>query len=170
MTILLSLLGSLLGAIVFVSLLEYFGHRTILHEGRLALGRDHLTHHKYFARDFYAADETAAFYDRYWVRFVFGTIWVLPLSLPLLIWVGAAAAAVVTLVGGAHALLWQWIHNEMHRPQTAWLQSTRYFRFVRDFHLGHHEKSRTNFAFVFAPVWDRVFGTYRPLARDPEKP
>ena len=157
MTVLLSLLG----AIVAVSLFEYFGHRTVLHEGRLSLGRDHLTHHKFFARDFLAGGEVAAFYDRYWARGVFGLLWPLPLAVPLAVWVGWVPAAVLLAVACGHAVLWQWIHNEMHRPQTAWLQGTRYFRFVRQFHLVHHQKSRTNFAFVFAPVWDFVFGTYR---------
>mgnify|MGYP000552978113 CR=1 FL=1 len=159
----MTFLLSLLGALVAVSLVEYFGHRSVLHEGRLSLGKDHITHHKYFARDFLAGGEEVAFYDQYWVRFAFGLVWPLPVALPLLFLIGWVPAAVLVATAGLHAVLWQRLHNEMHRPKTGWLQRTAYFRFIRDFHLVHHLKSRTNYAFVFAPLWDRVFGTYRRL-------
>jgi hypothetical protein len=152
---------SLLAALVVVSLYEYIGHRSILHAGKLSFGRDHLTHHKYFARDFRATGEQVAFYDQYWVRGGLGLVWPLPLAVPVALWVSWIPAAILLATACAHGLFWQWCHNEMHRPATGWLQRSRYFRFICNFHLGHHQKSRTNYAFCFAPIWDTICGTYR---------
>jgi sterol desaturase/sphingolipid hydroxylase (fatty acid hydroxylase superfamily) len=145
---------------------EYAGHRWPLHHRffvrRLGLGRDHAEHHGRFARDFEYAPESPAWYDRYAVRLAFGLLWPLPAAVPLALWGPAPLALCLTASAGAHAVLWQWLHNQMHRPSCRRLSATRYFRFARDFHRAHHDNPRTNFGFVFAPLFDSLFRTRNP--------
>lgn len=151
----------IIASLVAVSLFEYCAHRFALHGGVTQLGKDHIAHHRFFSAMFVRWDESPAGYDSYWVRGLFGLLWTLPISLPIGFTFSWCFAGVLILTAFIHALVWAWIHNEMHRPETRWLLKTRYFQYVRDFHMGHHAKSRTNYAFVFAPIWDWLFGTYR---------
>lgn len=151
----------ILAALLVVSLVEYFGHRYGLHRPQLSLGKDHLAHHKLFARDFLHKGETPEWYDWYLVRGAFGLLWTALIWIPLLCISEYAGAAIFALMGTLHTLIWQWTHNEMHRPETLWLQRNRWFQFIRTLHRIHHERPRTNFAFVFFPFWDWVFRTYR---------
>jgi hypothetical protein len=166
----LSALAWLPACLFIVAAAEYAGHRWPLHHSwyasRLGLGRDHLAHHKLFARQFEWAHEVPNWYDAYAIRFAFGLLWALPISLPVWAWVSESLAVAFVLTAATHALVWQWLHNQMHRPTAGWIVRTRYFRFIREFHAVHHQKPRTNFGFLFAPFFDWLCGTYRtPHAR-----
>jgi hypothetical protein len=151
----------IVASIIAVSFFEYAAHRWGLHGNVTRFGKDHIQHHKFFALTFVRWDESVAGYDSYWIRGLFGLIWHLPVTIPLGIWYSWCFAGIFIVTAFIHALFWAWIHNEMHRPATEWLQRRKYFRFVCNFHHGHHAKSRANYAFVFAPVWDWLFGTYK---------
>lgn len=150
-------------SLILVSLFEYLGHRILLHKTwftkKIPYGADHLQHHKNFATQFEWAEEEAAGYDSLWVRLGFGFVWSLPISLAVGFGISWVAAGIFSLIAALHAFAWAGIHEQMHRPTIKWITNSNYFKRIRDFHLGHHQKPRTNFSFLFAPLWDWVFGT-----------
>jgi sterol desaturase/sphingolipid hydroxylase (fatty acid hydroxylase superfamily) len=137
-------------AIVVASLAEYWVHR-LMHSGRV-LGQKHLAHH----RDGWGQGWLGEFWDYWsggllviWAGFVY--------SLPA----GIGYAAGVTL----YAALAAYAHQLQHeRPELCfWLPQPVHY-------LHHHYRMwRHNFG-ITLDLWDRVFGTYRPVAWKPERP
>jgi hypothetical protein len=166
----LALLCWLPACCALLALYEYAGHRWALHHPwfsrRLGLGHDHRMHHKVFARFYEGPHEEPSWYDPVWVRGLFGLLWSFPVVVVLFFFVSTPLAAALLVSAPVHGAFWQWIHNQMHRPTAGWFNRCGYFVFVRDFHCIHHGRPRTNFGFVFAPLMDRLFGTYvRPAAK-----
>lgn len=151
-------------SVVLLALYEYLGHRFILHNSwlvkNLGLSTDHHTHHKYFANHF-EGEEKIVWYDAIWVRTLFGLFWSSLLMIPIFIWMSSTFAITFIIMAAIHAGFWQYCHNQMHRPTWKWFNDSRWFKFIRDFHYIHHMKPRHNFAFLFAPVCDWFFVTYR---------
>jgi sterol desaturase/sphingolipid hydroxylase (fatty acid hydroxylase superfamily) len=165
-----SMLLWLPGCVLFLAFYEYAGHRWPLHEAlrftrRLDLASDHRLHHKLYALHFEGA-EIPAWYDALHVRGLFAALWSSVLMTPVFLWLSAPLAVVFVITAIVHGVFWQWIHVQMHQPSCAWMISTRYFRFVRDFHAVHHHMARTNYGFALPPLFDWVFGTYcRQISR-----
>lgn len=150
--------------LLFLALYEYAGHRWLLHgllrlTRRLGFASDHRVHHKLYAVRFEGV-EVPAWYDALYLRGLFAAGWSSLLMMPVYLWLSTPLALEFVVTAIIHGVFWQWIHVQMHQPSCAWLISTRYFRFVRDFHAVHHRMARTNYGFAFAPLFDWVFGTY----------
>lgn len=145
--------GTVLAGLVAWSLGEYVIHRWLMHApaGRGLPSREHLLHH--------ADPEHNP-------------------GRPLLSWIGiVVVGAALFLVPGAVFLApaagaglyagwlagygtYERIHNRAHTHGP----STAYGRWVRRHHFHHHHgHPRTNHG-VTSPLWDRVFGTYEPVA------
>jgi sterol desaturase/sphingolipid hydroxylase (fatty acid hydroxylase superfamily) len=155
--------------VLFLAFYEYAGHRWPLHESlpftrRLNFATDHRVHHRLYALRF-EGDEVPAWYDALYVRALFAALWSSLLMMPVFLWLSGTLAVEFVVVAIAHGVFWQWIHAQMHKPGGSWIISTRYFRFVRDFHAIHHRIPRTNYGFALAPLFDWVFGTYARNAK-----
>lgn len=150
----------LLIALFLVGFIEYAGHRWLLHDKSTGYGMDHLMHHKTFTKNFYGP-EMLCFYDQTWVRFFMGLVWSSALMTPVAIWLSLDFAIVFVSTATLHAGLWNIVHNEMHRPTLAWWARNRYFHHMVRFHRIHHHYPRTNYGFLFAPIFDRLLGTFK---------
>jgi len=137
------------------SLIEYGLHRFIFHyDARSPLGRKllyhaHLSHHD---------DPTAR--DR-----IFGSLF---LSAPiaaaylLLAWaaIGSWAAASWLFIGmAAGYFCYEWLHFQCHHGRSR----LRIIRYLRKYHLLHHHKTPELRFGVTSPLFDLVFGTFRPV-------
>lgn len=140
------------------SLFEYLYHRDWLHESRGIVWRRHAIHHvKYMDDGFRTADPMADNISEDW--------FFLPIAL-------LAHAPFVSLIGGVglttYYCLFELIHWSIHREDTAleavlsrvpgirvlWIRTLEH-------HRTHHERSDSNFNFVYPFPWDRLFKTRR---------
>lgn len=150
--------------VLFLAFYEYAGHRWPLHQSlwitrHLNFALDHREHHRLYIHHF-EGNEVPAWYDALYLRGLFAAVWSSLLMLPIYLWLSAPLAAEFVVMAVIHGVFWQWIHFQMHQPSCKRLTSTRYFRFVRDFHEVHHLMAWTNYGFAFAPLFDWVFSTY----------
>jgi dihydroceramide fatty acyl 2-hydroxylase len=138
-------------------LIEYGLHRFIFHYnarsrlGRKLLYQAHLSHHenpeainKLFASLFLSTSIAAG----YW----------------LLAWLvtGSWAAASYLFIGMATGyFFYEWLHFQCHHRKSR----LRLFRYLRKYHLRHHYKTPDLRFGVTSPLFDLVFGTFRPLAK-----
>lgn len=155
----MGILISIVLSIVALALVEYAGHRWLLHRKSSGFGRDHIQHHKIFSLRFTDAPEEPAWYDPVWIRGLFALVWSSVAMAPVAVWISLPAALVFVGLSTTHGAVWQFIHNEMHRPTWGWLQRRAFFQFIREHHALHHHYPRTNYSFLFAPFCDRLFGT-----------
>lgn len=161
-------------SVAVMAAVEYAFHRWPMHNlrfiRRLGLGRElfeaHavLHHGRYYQQAFDHDPDPAS--RRISIRMSAfehcgaAALFAVPFGL-LVSWVGAACFMAVV---AAHAVVWTAVHVEMHMPEGRWFSRTEYYRYVRDWHHAHHLYPGTNFAAVFPPVMDWLFGTYhRPV-------
>lgn len=137
-------------ALFAASLGEYWVHR-FMHRSWL-LGRKHLAHH----RDGWGQGWLGEFRD-YWS----GSLLVMWAGFVYSVPAGIGFAAGVTLYAAAAAYAHQLQHE---RPELC-------FWLPRPVHYLHHRHRmwRHNFG-IALDVWDRVFGTYRPVEWRPAQP
>lgn len=146
------LLGvSAAGGALTWTFLEYVIHRWLGHDGRFRgnpFGVEHVRHHaegNYFAPT--------------------------PKKLAVAALVGLALGIPAALLGGAVGVAWiagllaaYGIYEAFHRLEHVHPGLTRYGRWARAHHFHHHfVDPRVNHG-VTSPLWDLVFGTYRPFA------
>ena len=138
-------------------LIEYGLHRFIFHyDARSRLGRKllyhaHLSHHenptatnRIFASLFLSTPIAAA----YW----------------LLAWAatGSWAAASWLFIGmAAGYFCYEWLHFQCHHGRSRLLV----IRYLRKYHLLHHHKTPELRFGVTSPLFDLVFGTFRPVVK-----
>jgi hypothetical protein len=152
-------LVELLIAVVFIAFLEYAAHRWILHRRFIVVGVAHLLHHKVFTKNFVGPEPLSAF-DISIIRMALLSIAYTFLLVPVC-FVSPLLYFWIVVAGSVHAYTWNEVHNEMHRPTGTWWGKTRYFKRIRYFHFVHHHYPRVNYGFLFAPVFDILFRTYR---------
>jgi len=131
------------GGFVFGSLVEYWGHR-LMHSVRW-LGKVHWEHH--------ARGAGQGVWLEY-LDYVKGTWWLM--LLPLLVSLPAGFGWV--LGANAFALFSAFSHQLQHeRPEKC-------FWMPMPIHFVHHALNQWHHNFGMAlDIWDRVFGTYKPL-------
>jgi len=66
---------------------------------------------------------------------------------------------IVFLTAMAHHTVWNLFHEEMHSPKGRFFSKWGVYRYLRKYHLIHHEHPRKNMNVVF-PGADFLFGTY----------
>ena len=129
-------------------LLEYTLHRFVLH-GRSSIARQgHVQHH---------ADPTALISTpMFMLLALFVVTW-------LLVGLVAPADVAAFYICGLYTCYNYFVvvhHLQHHRPQD--LARVAYVEQLERMHHMHHERQSVNFG-ISTTVWDRVFGTYRPL-------
>lgn len=150
-----------------MAFLEYFFHRWPMHNGRFVqktgIGQESFEshaalHHGRFFKQFDKEADPAARYISMVINPGYALLGMSPvwLGLCLASWTGGLTMAIVIV---AHAVLWSIIHKEMHFPAGRWFARTRAYRYIHAHHKAHHEHPGTNFAALFPPVMDNLFGT-----------
>ncbi|HEX6732789.1 MAG TPA: sterol desaturase family protein [Pyrinomonadaceae bacterium] len=136
-------------------LIEYVLHRFIFHFdaksrlGRKLLYRVHLSHH-----------ENPAARNR-----IFASLFLsVPISTAywLLAWalIGSWAAASYLFIGmAAGYFCYEWLHLQCHHRKSR----LRLLRYLRKYHLLHHYKTPELRFGVTSPLFDILFGTFRPV-------
>lgn len=81
------------------------------------------------------------------------------LWLPLAVWVSVPFAAAFILVAFLHGVCWTAVHHEFHSPRHPWWSWHPLFGFIRHNHEFHHKYPECNFAALFPPFMDILFGT-----------
>jgi sterol desaturase/sphingolipid hydroxylase (fatty acid hydroxylase superfamily) len=155
--------GYSLGSIVLLlafglfswSLIEYGLHRFIFHYdarsrfGRMLLYHAHLSHHenpeetkRHFASLILSVPIAAAYWVLAWAA------------------TGSWAAASYLFIGMAGGYFcYQWLHYQCHHGRSR----LPLLRYLRRYHLLHHHKTPDLRFGVTSPLFDLVFGTFRPV-------
>jgi dihydroceramide fatty acyl 2-hydroxylase len=128
------------------SLAEYWIHRSVFH-GRTPFEPMHQMHHR-LPKDMIGLASWATFA-------AFGGIW-----LVAEVFAGLAIGSAFTAGVMAGYLLYCGIHVRFHHHGDD-AKLSRYIAFMNKHHVGHHRGGKGNFG-VSSPIWDFVFGTYRP--------
>jgi len=134
----------LAGGFVFASLMEYWGHR-LIHSIRWGPGKTHREHH--------ARGTAQGVLLEFWDYFKYGWVLMWP---PFLISLPAGIGWVL----GANAFIFfsAFGHQVQHEnpKQCFWMP--------RPVHYMHHAHNQWHHNFGMAiDIWDRVFGTYKPM-------
>jgi sterol desaturase/sphingolipid hydroxylase (fatty acid hydroxylase superfamily) len=136
------------------TLIEYFLHRFVFHwtevkePWRTMASGLHMEHHA-------SADTADLIIAPPAASLIFGTL--ITLIFALLTWSFATAAI---LMGGVFAgyLVYEWVHFMAHRFHPR----SRLAKYLRRYHLQHHFRHEDQQFGVTNPLWDLIFGTYRP--------
>jgi 4-hydroxysphinganine ceramide fatty acyl 2-hydroxylase len=137
------------------SLIEYGLHRFIFHYdaqsriGRKLLYQAHLSHHenpKETRRHLASLILSAPIAVAYWVL-----AWAATMS-----W-AAACYLFIGMAGGYFC--YQWLHFHCHHGRSR----LRLLRYLRRYHLLHHHKTPELRFGVTSPLFDLLFGTFRPV-------
>ena len=147
----------LVGGVLSWGLIEYLLHRFIFHhEAESHLGRQliyhaHMSHHenplahsKHLASMLLSAPIAIV----YWLL-----CWAITQSL------AAASYLFIGMSGGY--FIYQWLHFYSHHRKSR----TRILRYLRRYHLLHHYKTPDLRFGVTSPLFDLLFGTFRPVVR-----
>jgi len=168
----LSGLAWLAGSLVLMALIEYLIHRYPMHNGRFVrktgIGTDVLEAHSvlhhgryYKGEAFENNPDPAAPRISMKIEKEFNLVGLAPIWLTLCLFVSVLGGVIFAMVTVAQATVWTMVHREMHVPTGRWFSRTRYYRYLRAWHYTHHVHPGTNFAAVFPPFFDWLFGTYR---------
>jgi hypothetical protein len=163
----LHVIGSVVVAYPFMSLIEYMIHRYLMHGSKIAriLNSEYLF-------DAYAEhavehhNRCYAVFDRETRACAVLNLTIKPSTslavalLPCLLVMPIDAVTAAVLVAGAlaNATIWGRIHSEMHQPKGAWFSRMWAYRYLRWRHFLHHRHPGTNFNTVFL-MWDWLLGT-----------
>jgi len=152
-----SLVLSLVFGFLSWSLIEYGLHRFIFHyNARSRFGREllyqvHLSHHedptarnKIFASLYLSAPIAAVYWVVAWAA------------------TGSWAVASFLFIGmSAGYFSYEWLHFQCHHGRSRfWV-----LRYLRKYHLLHHYKTPDERFGVTSPLFDLIFGTFRPVRR-----
>lgn len=162
-------------AFVYANLMEYLGHRYVMHIPRTGLKQIYLRHSKQHHRFFTDQNMPFAGHQDYKVTLfplvlvvfffgVFGT----PLWLLTNLLLGANMSWLLVIVAVAYFLNYELFHFAYHCSEDAWLMKIPGFRSMRQLHLQHHVPelmSRYNFNITY-PIGDWLFGTYYSPNKD----
>jgi hypothetical protein len=158
-------------ACVTMAVVEYAVHRGPMHarrSGNREAWESHavLHHGRFFpAGKFEHPPDRAARYVSIDLQPGYTAVGLSPIWLALYFLVGPVCGLTFAFTFGMHGYVWTTIHREMHYPEGRWFSRTRYYRYLRDYHMRHHEQPGGNFAVIFPPFLDLLFGTYRGIRR-----
>jgi sterol desaturase/sphingolipid hydroxylase (fatty acid hydroxylase superfamily) len=148
-------LAAFLVAIVVGTLVEYWGHR-LMHAWLLR--KKHAEHH----RDGWGQGWLGEFWD-----YVVGTLPIMALGFAGCFWLlDSPAAGIGFVAGGLVYAAWAaYSHQLQHeKPDLCWWLPRPVHHLHHEGHMWHH-----NFG-ISLDIWDRVFGTYRPVEWKRSKP
>jgi hypothetical protein len=150
-------------AYLFLSLLEYSGHRWMMHRMRIAnlldsewlrlLCINHMVKHhkKPYEHDHHEKDD-----DPLQLALT-ALVPALLVSVPLYFY-DPLTVKMLTVVGVVYAVLAYVVHNEMHLRHGLFYTQTALYRYLERCHHEHHAHPNSNFN-VILPFWDWVFRT-----------
>ena len=156
--------AGLLVAIPLWVVIEYIAHRWFMHaDGHLPhpiyyrRWESHMLHHGFGwqwkkAVHHYVDDGVSPAWN------VVGSA---PVWLLLGIYVSWSFAAAFVLVAFLHGVCWTAVHHEFHWPRDQWWSRNYLFGFMRRNHELHHQYPESNYAALFPPFMDLLFGTRR---------
>jgi len=162
-------------AFVYANLMEYLGHRYVMHIPRTGLKQIYLRHSKQHHRFFTDQNMPFAGHQDYKVTLfplvlvvfffgVFGT----PLWLVTNLLLGPNMSWLLIIVAVAYFLNYELFHFAYHCSEDSWLMKIPGFCRMRQLHLQHHVPelmSRYNFNITY-PIGDWLFGTYYSPNKD----
>ena len=130
--------------VIFFTFLEYAVHAWLFHENHplKVFIEGHAHHHQnpfsYDAMPFFMSAVIATIFA-----------WLLHFIMP--------TADALAIVGGMALGYFNYgiMHHIMHRREF----SSKYWRYMQEFHFVHHKKPKLNHG-ITTDIWDRVFGTY----------
>ena len=130
--------------VIFFTFLEYAVHAWLFHENHplRVFIEGHAHHHQnpfsYDAMPFFMSAVIATIFA-YLLHFIMPT------------------ADALAIVGGMALGYFNYgiMHHIMHRREF----SSKYWRYMQEFHFVHHKKPKLNHG-ITTDIWDRVFGTY----------
>jgi hypothetical protein len=155
-------------AFLYANLVEYAGHRWVMHRKVPGLGliyRRHAgQHHRFFTDEHMAlegwADCKVVLFPAVLMVFFFGAF-ALPLGL-LLAWLTTSNVAwLFVIMALAYYLNYELLHLAYHLPDDSRLLDLPFLRRLRRLHHRHHRQDRmahTNFNITY-PIGDWLFGT-----------
>jgi hypothetical protein len=165
----LALLAWLCLAYAFMSLVEYLLHRWPMHSRAFArrfpwlrdeFYRHAVLHHgHYYNQKFERCADPAARYISVDLSPLFNVIGLSWVWLPLFYFAPLGGTVLACFIM-THAVLWTFIHREMHEPAGRWFCLTDLFRYWRNYHKVHHDHPNKNYN-VVCPGADWLFGSYR---------
>jgi hypothetical protein len=154
---------------VYANLMEYLGHRYVMHIPRTGLKTIYLRHSKQHHRFF--TDQNMPFdghqdykvtlFPLLLVVFFFG-VFGTPVWLLINFLLGANMSWLFVIVAVAYFLNYELFHFAYHCREDSWLMKIPGFSRMRQLHLHHHVPelmSRYNFNITY-PIGDWLFGTY----------
>ena len=130
--------------VIFFTFLEYAVHAWLFHENHplRVFIEGHAHHHQnpfsYDAMPFFMSAVIASIFA-----------WLLHFIMP--------TADALAIVGGMALGYFNYgiMHHIMHRREF----SSKYWRYMQEFHFVHHKKPKLNHG-ITTDIWDRIFGTY----------
>lgn len=163
---------------VFANLVEYWGHKNVMHVPRPGLRLIHkrhtLQHHHFYTHDAMAAESPRDFkmtlFPPILLVFFLGAI-AGPIGAALFLFVGENTGWLFVATAMGYFLAYEWLHFSYHLPPDSAIGRLRLVRVLRRHHTAHHDLARmgrANFNITF-PIFDWVLGTgVRP--EDASKP
>ena len=155
-------------AFIYANLVEYLGHRWVMHRPvsglRLVFHRHTRQHHRFFTDEHMAMDDAgdcrAVLFPPLLMVFFFG-LFALPVGLMLAMIFSANVAWLFLIAGLAYYLNYELLHLAYHLPEESrWFKLPGLLR-LRRLHHEHHRPSvmtHKNFNITY-PLFDWLFGT-----------
>jgi len=136
--------------VIFFTFLEYAVHAWLFHENHplRVFIEGHAHHHQnpfsYDAMPFFMSAVIATIFA-YLLHFIMPT------------------ADALAIVGGMALGYFNYgiMHHIMHRREF----SSKYWRYMQEFHFVHHKKPKLNHG-ITTDIWDRIFGTYYEWSKE----
>lgn len=154
---------------VYANLMEYFGHRYVMHVPRKGFKQIYVRHSKQHHRFFTDKnmpfeghqDYKVTLFPILLVVFFFGLFGV-PMWFLIQNFLGDNMTWLFVIVAVAYFLNYEIFHFAFHCREDSWLMKIPGFKKVRALHLHHHVPelmSKYNFNITY-PIGDWIFGTY----------
>jgi len=144
------LLALLLGVLTW-TLLEYFIHRFLGHEPKLRpnpFATEHIRHHS--EGDYFAPT---------WKKLLAALVFTALLAGPA-VWLAGVPLGLSYVAG---LIGFYGVYEVLHRREHTHAGINAYGRWARRHHFAHHYSDARSNHGVTTPLWDVVFGTYRPV-------
>jgi hypothetical protein len=156
---------------LIANLVEYLGHRGVMHRMRRRLAiifrRHTLEHHHFFTDQEMSYESSRDFkvvlFPPVMLLFFLGGI-ATPIGLVLFALISPNAGWLFVAVGIGYYLTYEWLHFAYHLPSDSTIGRIAPIRVLRRHHQRHHQlelMGRWNFNITF-PICDLVFGTCYP--------
>lgn len=149
-----------------ISMMEYYLHTHHMHKNgwlnRLSPNwyKNHQRiHHPAYRDDFESAHPPDNAHIGVTIPWVPTVIMALPFALAIWWFVSPAAAVTLLLMGILHNVTWTAFHSEMHMPTGRFYSKWIIYKYLREYHIDHHDFPKKNFNVVY-PFADFIFGTH----------